>query len=81
MEEKREKVLGPEGDCNDELLKSVGLTVEVVSKQRPEERRESVMLTSGRIADQEYGWRGVGWRKEKGSVQRDNRFCRRLRGS
>ena len=44
MEEKREKVLGPEGDCNDELLKSVGLTVEVVSERRPEERRESVML-------------------------------------
>lgn len=58
----------------------MGLTVKVVSEQRPEERRKSVMLTSGRIADQEYGWRGVSWRKEKGSVQRDKRFCRRLRG-
>ena len=55
--------------------------MKVVSEQRPEERRESVMLTSGRIADQEYGWRGVSWRKEKGSDQRDKRFCRRLRGS
>ena len=76
----RGRSAGARGECNDKLLMRVGLTVKVVFEQRPEEKRESVMLTSGRTAGRECGWTGVSWRKEKGSDQRDKRFCRRLGG-